>query len=175
MCTEIWLLTSILQCTTPRRPYVIDGTSHAIQLELLPNKIRKNATEPGPQIKGTGVLTHLTSIASTSPMRSYSIPDGQSVTWDPSQGADQKLPPLRTLCLCTASTKPPLPVSSSPSTRKSRSTQSLRARNKSAAAQATARIGPLSSATPRAYRYPLRAVNLKGSLSHPSGGAEITS
>jgi hypothetical protein len=27
--------TSMLQCTTPRRPYVIDGTSHAIQLELL--------------------------------------------------------------------------------------------------------------------------------------------
>ena len=39
---EIWLLTSTLQCTTPRRPYVIDGTSHAIQLELLHNTKMRN-------------------------------------------------------------------------------------------------------------------------------------
>src|SRR6266849_2015616 len=69
------LLTSMLQCTTPRRPYVIDGTSDAIQLELLYNTKIRNATKPRREIKGAVVLTHLTSIASTSPMRSYNIPD----------------------------------------------------------------------------------------------------
>lgn len=66
------ILASMLQCTTPRRPYVMDGTSHAIQLELLHGTgssviyIHRRA-----QTLNKHEHSHLTSIASTSPMRSY--------------------------------------------------------------------------------------------------------
>ena len=63
---ELGALTSILQWTTPRRPYVIDGTSRDIQLELLQNIHSKRPYQAPCELP-----SDLTSIASTSPMRSY--------------------------------------------------------------------------------------------------------
>ena len=55
----------------------------------------------------------------------------------------------RTLCRWTASLKPVLPFSSSPSIKNTRSTSSARRERRSATAQATAMIGPLLSVAPR--------------------------
>jgi hypothetical protein len=80
-----------------------------------------------------------------------------------------------TLFFWTASRKPILPDSSSPSINMTRSTLSDLLRSSSAAAQATATIGPLLSVAPRPYRYPFLPVRLKGSVCQSRAGAAITS
>jgi len=109
---------------------------------------------------------YLIRMASILPIKSCSLSHSKEFTW---------VHEFLTLFFWTASRNPTLPDSSSPSINMIRSTLSDLLRKSSAAAHATAIIGPLSSVAPRPYKYPFLPVRLKGSVCQSRAGAAITS